>query len=137
MPQIGDVRLDETAGQKARNDTEANAAVAYVVARSSKDGCPEPPRGDLAAGRKVFESVGCLACHRVGDDRRGIVGLEAAAFREHGPNLAGTGSKVKAGWLYAWVRNPKGYWPPTKIPNPPLTQHNAPAAPASPISPTP
>src|SRR5258708_27376800 len=116
MPQIGDVRLDETAGQKARNDTEANAAVAYVVARSAKDAYPEPPRGDLAAGRKIFETVGCLACHRVGDDRRGIVGLEAAAFREHGPNLAGTGSKVKAGGLYAGVRNPKASWPHTQQP---------------------
>jgi mono/diheme cytochrome c family protein len=125
MPQIWDVRLDETAGQKARNDTEANAVAAYVVTRSATDRYPDPPRGDLLAGRKIFESVGCLACHRVGDDRRGIVGLEAAAFREHGPNLAGTGSKVKAGWLYAWVRNPKGYWHDTKMPNLRLSEREA------------
>ena len=31
-----------------------------------------PPAGDLAAGRKTFETVGCLGCHRVGDDKRGM-----------------------------------------------------------------
>ena len=44
-------------------------------------------------------------------------GLDAAAFRTHGPNLDGTGSKVSAGWLYSWVRNPKGYWHETRMPN--------------------
>ena len=32
----------------------------------------------------------------------------AASFRTHGPNLDGTGSKVNAGWLYAWVKRPEG-----------------------------
>src|SRR6185503_18603997 len=94
MPQIWDVRVDETAEQKHRNDTEANAVVAYLVANvSGSEPYPAPPSGDLEAGRKLFETVGCLACHRVGNDKRGIdlaapdgtvhKGMDAAAFRTH------------------------------------------------------
>ena len=42
---------------------------------------------------------------------------EAIAFREHGPNLEASGSKLNAGWLYAWLRDPKAYWHETKMPN--------------------
>ncbi len=125
MPQVWDVRIDETEEQKRRNDTEANAVVAYVLEHSGKRSFPDPPRGDLARGRKLFESVGCLACHRVGDDRRGIDGAEMGAFRTHGPNLDGTGSKLSAGWLYAWIRNPKALWHDTKMPNLRLTESEA------------
>jgi len=135
MPQVWDVRIDETADQKARNDVEANAVVAYIVEKSARDAYPPPPAGNLEAGRKVFETVGCLACHRIGNDRRGIDTVmpdgtvhkvpDAAAFRTHGPNLDGTGTKVDPGWLYSWVRNPKGYWHETRMPNLRLTEKEA------------
>jgi cytochrome c2 len=117
MPQVWDVRIDETDEQKARNNVEANAVTAYIVSKSQAEKYPDPPKGDLEAGRKVFESVGCLACHRIGDDKRGLEKYEMASYRTHGPNLDGTGSKVHAGWLYSWVRDPKGYWHDTKMPN--------------------
>ncbi|HSB61884.1 MAG TPA: cytochrome c, partial [Vicinamibacteria bacterium] len=110
-------RIDETDEQRTRNDVEANAVVSYVVEKSGRKEYPAPPAGDLVAGRKVFENVGCLGCHRVGDDKRGVSGLDAANFRAHGPHLDGTGSKVIAGWLYAWVRDPRGYWHETRMPN--------------------
>jgi mono/diheme cytochrome c family protein len=125
MPQIWDVRPDETAEQKRRNDVEAAAVATYIVANAKQETYPAPPAGDLVAGRKTFESVGCLACHRIGDDNRGIDAIAAASFRTHGPNLDGTGSKVNAGWLYAWVRNPKGYWHETRMPNLRLTDKEA------------
>jgi cytochrome c2 len=125
MPQVWDVRLNETAEQKARNDAEANAVTAYLVAKSKAERYPAAPAGDMEAGRKAFETVGCLACHRVGDDKRGVDALEMASFRTHGPNLDGTGSKLDAGWLYAWIRNPKGYWHETKMPSLRLTEREA------------
>ncbi len=127
MPQVWDVRTpdQETPERKERNNTEANAVVAYIADNSVRATFPEPPKGDLTSGRKLFETVGCLACHRVGDDRRGIEGIEAAAFRTHGPNLDGTGSKVSAGWLYSWIRNPKAVWHETKMPNLRLTEKEA------------
>jgi cytochrome c2 len=127
MPQVWDVRPNETDAQKAHNNVEANAVAAYIVASAETVTYPAPAAGDLTAGKKLVESVGCMACHRIGDDRRGLevvktargesVPMLAASFRTHGPNLDGSGSKLSAGWLYAWVRNPKGYWHETKMPN--------------------
>ncbi len=125
MPQIWDVRVGETEEQKARNDVEINAVTAYVVEHSARESYPEPPKGELEAGRRAFESVGCLACHRVGQDERGLAGLEMASYRSHGPNLEGSGSKLDAGWLYAWIRNPKGYWHETKMPSLRLSEQEA------------
>src|SRR4029453_14099437 len=58
-----------------------------------------------------------MGCHRGGDDKRGMDAFWAASYRTHGPNLDGTGTKVNAGWLFAWVKNPKGYWHQTRMPN--------------------
>jgi cbb3-type cytochrome oxidase cytochrome c subunit len=130
MPQPWGVRTKDkqTPELQARDLAEMVAVAAYVVDRSAKDTYPEPPRGDPAAGRKLFESVGCLACHRNGDeklDKLGISGIPAAGFRTHGPDLSGTGSKVSAGWLYAWIRDPKSYWHETKMPSLRLTEREA------------
>ena len=127
MPQIWGVRTEDqqTPEIKARDGAEINAVVAYLIDHSGKQEYPAPPRGDLDAGRKTFESVGCLGCHRIGPDKRGIEGLDAAAFREHGPNLEGTGSKLNAGWLYAWIRDPKAYWHDTRMPNLRLSETEA------------
>jgi hypothetical protein len=51
MPQVWDVRPDETAEQKKRNDLEANAVAAYIVANAAAEPYPAPPSGDL--GRDV------------------------------------------------------------------------------------
>ena len=125
MPQIWDVRIDETEDQKKRNDVEVGSVVAYLTAHSQATAYPAPPAGDLAAGRKTFETIGCLGCHRVGDDKRGMDAFWAASYRTHGPNLDGTGSKVNAGWLFAWVKDPKGYWHQTRMPNLRLTDKEA------------
>ena len=135
MPQAWDIRPHETPDQLARNNVEANAVAAFIVANSTAQAYPAPPSGDLAAGRKVFETVGCMACHRIGDDSRGMevlktaggkaVPMPAASFRTHGPNLDGTGSKLNAGWVYAWVKNPKGYWHETRMPNLRLSDREA------------
>ena len=117
MPQAWDVRPDETEDLKRRNDVEANSVAAYLVANAAPETYAAPPAGDMAAGRRTFETVGCLGCHRVGDDQRGMDKFVAASHRAHGPNLDGTGSKVNAGWLYSWLKSPKGYWHDTRMPN--------------------
>ncbi len=117
MPQVWDVRLDETAEQKKRNDLEASAVAAYVVHQSSAGRFPPPPAGDRNRGRQLFETVGCLGCHRVGDDKRGLDRFLASSYRAHGPNLDGSGTKLDAGWVYAWIRDPKAYWHDTRMPD--------------------
>jgi len=125
MPQLWNVRIDETAELEARNVAEIDAVTKYVMSKSAVVEYPDPPRGDLERGRDNFESVGCLACHRVGDDMRGIDGLAMASPRAHGPNLAGTGSKLDAGWLFAWIQNPSDYWHDTRMPRLRLTSREA------------
>ncbi len=125
MPQFWDVRIDESEELLRRNNVEGNAVVAYLVEKSAQEDYPAPPPGDMEDGRGLFETVGCMACHRVGEDDRGIEGLANAAHRTYGPNLQGTGSKVNAGWLYTWVRNPKAYWPETNMPRLRLTDQEA------------
>jgi mono/diheme cytochrome c family protein len=125
MPQLWDVRIDETQELLSRNNVEANAVVAYLMEKSEAKGYPPPPPGDLESGRELFEKVGCLACHRVGEDLRGMDGLANASYRTYGPNLAGTGSKVSSGWLYAWLRDPKAYWRETNMPSLRLTPQEA------------
>ena len=127
MPQVWDVRTQDqdTAERKARSNTEANAVVAYLMEKSARTSYPEPPKGELEAGRKSFESIGCMACHRIGEDGRGVEGLPVASFRAHGPNLDGTGSKLNAGWLYAWLRSPRSYWHETRMPNLRLSEKEA------------
>jgi mono/diheme cytochrome c family protein/predicted nucleic acid-binding Zn-ribbon protein len=117
MPQVWNVRPDETPEQLKRNDVEIAAVVSYLAEKSGRDAYPAPPAGDLDAGRQAFETIGCLGCHRVGDDKRGLEKFWAASYRTHGPNLEGTGSKVNAGWLYAWIRDPKSYWHDTRMPD--------------------
>ena len=118
-----------------RDDVEANAVAAFLVTSSQTVAYPPPPGGDLAAGRKMFETVGCLGCHRIGPDNRGMevlktadgksVPMPAASFRTHGPNLDGTGTKLNPGWVYSWIKNPKGYWHETRMPNLRLTDKEA------------
>jgi cytochrome c2 len=38
-------------------------------------------------------------------------------WRNHGPNLVGLNEKVTPEWLFAWLKNPKGYNPNTRMPN--------------------
>ena len=125
MPQFWDVRIDEAPDLLRRNNVEANAVVAYLIDKSAVESYPKPPPGDLESGRELVETVGCLACHRVGEDLRGIEGLSNASYRTYGPNLEGTGTKVDPGWLYAWVRDPKAYWPETNMPSLRLTEQEA------------
>lgn len=125
MPQFWDVRIDESEELLKRNNVEANAVVAYILDKSAVETYPDPPPGDMETGRELFESVGCLSCHRVGEDLRGIEGLANAAHRTYGPNLHGTGSKLDPGWLYAWIRDPKAYWPETNMPSLRLTEQEA------------
>ena len=77
------------------------------------------PSSDLAAvgrGRRLFETQGCLACHRHRDFPK--------AQSTQGPDLSNAGQKYLPGsgaaWLADWIRNPAGDWPQTLMPTPRL-----------------
>ncbi len=80
------------------------------------------PRGDAEAGARLFASIGCTGCHVLdASASRDGVALE----RLHGPNLGRTGNKVRAGWLAAWLRDPRSHRADTPMPSLRLTEQEA------------
>ena len=107
MPQIWDVRIDETAEQKARNDVEANAVVAYVVEKSARRAIPRRRRA-TSAGAQIFERWAAWAATGWATTSAGSRASPPPTSAPTARTSTAPGSKVNAGWLYAWVRNPKG-----------------------------
>jgi mono/diheme cytochrome c family protein len=60
----------------------------------------------LTAGRKLLEESNCVGCHKIAGYRRQWV-----------PTLNGIGAKVNRAWLYAWLKDPKAYFPKTRMAN--------------------
>ncbi|MFQ5485162.1 MAG: c-type cytochrome, partial [Desulfobacterales bacterium] len=54
----------------------------------------------ILKGKNLFEKKGCLACHQLGK-RGGYVG---PSFTQG----AYVGDKLKAGWVFKWLKNPQG-----------------------------
>lgn len=106
MPRI--FHLDNQQDEDAVN--KDNAAIAGIAAYLDKHSEPvaleKAPAGDVDAGKKVFEEVGCMGCHSKGEIKGG----------SHGPELTGLGSKVNPDWLFTWLKNPKHYNPDTRMP---------------------
>ena len=80
---------------------------ARVVAAWSKN--PE-----LASqGELRFRQMFCSTCHSLAVTRAGETQLIGGDI---GPELTKVGSKVKPDWLIAWLRDPQGYLPHTRMP---------------------
>ena len=62
--------------------------------------------GDEEKGKKLFESVGCQACHTLN-----------GKGEKHAPDLSNIGNKVSADWLVTWVGAPHSYNPKSKMPD--------------------
>lgn len=66
-----------------------------------------PGAGLLTQGRLLIKDRGCTGCHDINN-----------FFEEEprGPDLAGIGNKVLAGWLYNWLKNPQDYLKNSRMP---------------------
>jgi cytochrome c2 len=94
----------------AKTKAELHAVVDYIYDRSEDFTPPEHPGpGSVSRGKKLFETVGCLACHGIDD--------MTAYHADFAPDLSSIGSKVTPSWLYSWVRNPDHYDPNTRMPS--------------------
>ncbi len=128
--------LDNNKDTPDRNAVEINAITRFLFAVSEQPDYPAPPvKGDGESGQKLIDQLGCLACHVV-DEK--LMSLKPPAslqqymdewqyrrLRSHGPQLAGTGSKTVVNWVYAWLKDPKQYYPKTKMPNLRLSDQEA------------
>ncbi|HVS86873.1 MAG TPA: c-type cytochrome [Candidatus Acidoferrum sp.] len=80
---------------------------ARVIAAWSKN--PE-----LASqGELRFRQMFCSTCHSLAVTRAGEMKLIGGDI---GPELTKVGSKVNSDWLIAWLRDPQGYLPHTRMP---------------------
>ncbi|MFQ5913607.1 MAG: c-type cytochrome, partial [Nitrospinota bacterium] len=73
------------------------------------------PRALILGGKRLIkESLGCLVCHRIGE--QGAYGA---------PELTHGGRRLKAGWIYGWIKNPKHFQPQTPMPRVELSDEEA------------
>ena len=63
------------------------------------------PAGDAAAGKKIFSESRCITCHTVEGKGNGSA-----------PELSKVASAASRGWLLAFVRDPQGFNPRTRMP---------------------
>jgi len=116
------------------SEDDATKIVAYLLAASADEskewaaGHPTPMGlaarpADVARGKELTESLGCKACHAFAPDE--IAG-QLGANKDLAPNLSEVAAKVDGpGWLYHWIRNPRGYSPVARMPSLRLTDDEA------------
>ncbi len=122
LPGVGKP-LSGTPAHRLR-EQESTAIAAYLWKTSSTPLVPLRLEGTPEEGAKLFETVGCRGCHSVepGDTRRPN---ESTKDRDFAPNLSNIGAKTSATWIYTWIKNPKAYWPQTKMPSLRLSDREA------------
>ncbi len=116
MPRIFHLSNTSDEASKEKSNAAIAGIAAYLIKNSDAVSLQAPPsKGDAVAGEKLVKDLGCAGCHTA-------AGLAA---NNHGPELIGMGSKVKAEWLYTWLKDPKHYSPTTRMPNLRLTDEQA------------
>lgn len=117
------------------SEDEAIAIAAYLLSASESEFQPltRPPiPGDPKKGKELVGKLGCLGCHRVGNEfpppprpeSRGPVEAILSRF-DDAPDLGRVASKVHADWLFRWVKDPKHYNPKTLMPSLRLSSEEA------------
>ncbi len=100
------------------SDADARDISAFLIADSeplSGDTAMTPAvasnsAADPAAGASLYGESFCASCHAMQNAAGNVVGGNL------GPELSGIGSKVNAGWLQSWLRDPRHYDPGTQMP---------------------
>ncbi|MCC9607156.1 c-type cytochrome [Blastopirellula sp. JC732] len=79
---------------------DAEAIAAYLIAESEGVGEKSKPdkKGNVGTGKRMFESLGCLACHRVGE--------LGAAGPFSGGDLSDIAAKRPPHFFAKWLENP-------------------------------
>ncbi len=86
-------------------DDEIKAISAYLWQSGFEGHVPDQQKGNAGAGKELFESKGCLACHSIGADDNKIGGTFAA-------NLTKVGEKANFEYIVRWIYNPRERWAP-------------------------
>lgn len=87
---------------------QSTSIATFLMGESTKasDMTPAPSTpNQLAMGKRLVNSLGCLGCHTVQGHGASV-----------GPELTNLKSKVQPKWLYAWMLNPKQFLPHSRMP---------------------
>ncbi len=93
-------------------DKKIEAISAYLFSLAKPEAANRTARAGLddstaaKRGEKNLTDLGCLGCHSVDGKDEGF-----------GPDLSRVAEKASPEWLYAWITDPKKYWPETSMPN--------------------
>lgn len=92
--------------EKDENGADEIKAISAYLWQSSFDGkTPDQQKGDVNAGKELFETKGCLACHSIGEGDSKMGGEFAA-------NLSKVGEKANFEYIVRWIHNPRERWAP-------------------------
>jgi len=69
----------------------------------------------IKAGKRLFNTIGCRGCHRLGPESG--EGEASVAEADFGPRLDRQGEKATAAWLTAWLGRPAALRPSTRMPD--------------------
>jgi mono/diheme cytochrome c family protein len=100
-------RLNGEMAHDARADEDRKAIAAYLWQESSDGKMPQQERekGNTANGKQLFETIGCMACHSIGEGDTQAGGTFAA-------NLQRVGEKANFDYIVRWIYNPRQRWAP-------------------------
>jgi mono/diheme cytochrome c family protein len=98
------------------NEKDIMGAAAYLMSASEKGYKlgSKFESGDPEKGKKLFESVGCQACHTLNGKGENF-----------GPNLSNIDNKVNADWLVTWISSPHTYNSKSRMPDLRLDENQA------------
>lgn len=100
-------RLNGAMAHDTRADDDRKAIAAYLWQAGSDGQMPTQDRskGNVANGKTLFETVGCMACHSIGEEDSKVGGDFAA-------NLQRVGEKDNFDYIVRWIYNPRQRWRP-------------------------
>jgi cytochrome c551/c552 len=105
MPTFWRLSADKSHDARAEDDRKAIAAYLWQEGFDGKMPSQDRAKGDAAKGKQLFETVGCMACHSIGDPDSQTGGTFAA-------NLQRVGEKANFDYIVRWIYNPRLRWQP-------------------------
>src|SRR5271166_3701484 len=98
------------------SEDDARDMSAFLIANSTPQAgdtgtLSAKPSADPVSGASLYGESFCASCHAVQNAAGNMVGGNV------GPELTRVGSKVKAEWLQAWLKNPRAYDAGTAMPH--------------------
>ncbi|MFQ5663574.1 MAG: c-type cytochrome [Terriglobia bacterium] len=81
-------------------EDQVQAIAAFLWQNALEAKLPRQARGNVARGKQLFETRGCMACHSIGEGENAVGGSFAA-------NLSRVGEKASYDYLVRWISNPR------------------------------